>query len=1012
MFKRISLIVLVLSGCVNAVVAQTSEVYLNSNKQYDDAVNLYHHKQYAVAQLEFEKIEKESKATEDVIESSEYYSSLCSIKLGEKGGDYKMKSFIDNNPTSTKKNKAIIEIADYYFTTAKYAKSLVYYKMIDPYDLPKNQRNDFLFKKSYVEYVSKKYEPAKVGFSKMFGARKYGVESKYYYAHIAYLQNNNETALKYFNEVKDDKRYSSQVPFFISQIYFNQEKYSEAIDVAEPLLNNKKSKQFSDLSKLVGESYFNLEDYKSALPHLLNYKGKRKKFDNTHFYQIGYSYAKAGEYEKAISYFNKIVTGNSVLAQNAYYELASSYLKLGKKNEAQNAFRSASNMDYNEKIKEDALYNYAKLSYDVGNVAETSSQALNRYLRTYPNSLHKNEIYKLLVESYLTSNDYQEVIDVLDSTGLNSYKMKVIYQKASYFRGIQYFQDERFSDAKIYLQKSLNNGFNAEFLSKTKYWMAETEYRLGEFDNALVMFKSFSLESNSSKWNETKMLPYNMGYTNFKLKNYKESITNFELFLSGETINKDLKNDAYMRLGDVYFMDAKYWPSLDNYNKSIETGSSKADYATYQKAVCYGLIKQNDKRISTLNLLLEKYPKSNLRDDALYLLGNSYLRLNDDAKAIKSFNILEQNYSRSSYVRKAKLKKALIYYNSNKKEKALSEYRDIVEKYPSTEVAKQAVAGSRKIYIDMGNSAEYVKWVRGLDFMDITESQADSTSYLAAEQSYLKGNYAKAKPALKGYLKEYPKGISKLSAHFYLAQCEYQTGEYNDALSNYETVLQNENNEFVERSLVRSSEIYLMNKDTLPAINSFEKLLNIAEFEQNKYYAEVNLMRLYNAKGEVGKATQSAVIVSASSTVSDKIKSEAELIIARNAMQNGDEEMAKQTYAKLQITAKGEVKAEAMYYHAFFLHKDGKYEESNKVVFEVAKKYAGYKYWASKSLLIMARNFDALNDQYQAVYTLETILRNFKFEDVKAEAEVMLETIKAKTPTESVDDVNNVEVAN
>ncbi|MEN8138972.1 MAG: tetratricopeptide repeat protein [Bacteroidota bacterium] len=999
MLKRYIIIAVLLISAIGNINAQQSAVHLNSQKSYDKAVSLYHHQQYAAAQLEFEKVQKENEASESLITSSEYYASLCSIKLGEKNGDYRMKNFIENNPTSPQKNKAIIDIANYYFNNGKYSKALAWFEKIDPSDLKGSERQEFIFKKAYVEYTAKKYDKAKIGFSKVFSSRKYSTEAKYYYGHIAYLQNQNQTALKYFDQVKDDSRYSDQVPFFISQIYFNQEKYSESIEVGLPLLKNKKSKQYSDLSKLVGESYFNLQNYSEALPHLLNYNGRRGKFDNTHLYQIGYSYYKGQEYEKAISYFNKIINSDSEVAQNAYYNLAACYLKLDKKNEALNAFRSASDMDYDEKIKEDALYNYARLSYEVGNVAESAPMALNRYIRNYPNSLHKTEMYQLLVESYLTSNNYKEVLNILDSKELNSYKMKVLYQKAAYLQGVEYFGDEKFGEAEKYFETSINKGYNEEFRAKAKYWFAESKYRLGKFNEALAAYKSFRLEDPNPSSTEAKMLPYNIGYTQFKLRNFSEAVIEFTAFKKNKIENNKLKNDTYLRLGDSYFMKAEYWPALENYNNSLTLKTGEADYAIYQKAVCYGLIGRNSQRIETLNSLLQKYPKSKLGDDAIYLLGGSYTRNNDNSKALKTYKKLESKYPGSSYVAKSKLKIALIYYNSDKNSEALKEYKDIVTKFPSTSEAKQAVAGSRKIYIDMGKASEYVSWVKTLDFVDISQAEADSTSYLAGEKAFLKGNCELAKPAFNDYLKEFPKGISKLNAHFYLAQCEYKGASYDEALKNYEAVLNYDKNEFTERSLVRASEIYLKNADTTKAINSFEKLLDIAEFQQNKTYSEINLMRLYNAKGNMEKALESASIVSLNPKISEKVKSETELIIARGAMEKGDIALAKTNYEKLMKTAKGEVKAEAMYYQAYFLNSDKQYEKSNKIIFDIASKYSGYKYWGAKSLLIMAQNFDALNDQYQAIYTLETILNNFDFSDVNSEANRLLAEIKAKSNT-------------
>ena len=55
---------------------------------------------------------------------------------------------------------------------------------------------------------------------------------------------------------------------------------------------------------------------------------------------------KQGDYQSASSEFNKIVDGKNSVAQNAYYHLAESYVKLDQKQQALNAFKNASEMNF------------------------------------------------------------------------------------------------------------------------------------------------------------------------------------------------------------------------------------------------------------------------------------------------------------------------------------------------------------------------------------------------------------------------------------------------------------------------------------------------------------------------------------------------------------------------------------------------------------------------------------------------------------------------------------------
>jgi hypothetical protein len=62
---------------------------------------------------------------------------------------------------------------------------------------------------------------------------------------------------------------------------------------------------------------------------------------------------------------------------------------------------------------------------------------------------------------------------------------------------------------------------------------------------------------------------------------------------------------------------------------------------------------------------------------------------------------------------------------------------------------------------------------------------------------------------------------------------------------------------------------------------------------------------------------------------------------------------------------------------------------------KLAKDFSGYKYYSAKGLVLMAKNYYALNDAFQATYILESVIQNFpEFDDVISEAKAELSKIK------------------
>jgi len=157
------------------------------------------------------------------------------------------------------------------------------------------------------------------------------------------------------------------------------------------------------------------------------------------------------------------------------------------------------------------------------------------------------------------------------------------------------------------------------------------------------------------------------------------------------------------------------------------------------------------------------------------------------------------------------------------------------------------------------------------------------------------------------------------------------------------------------------------------------------------------LMRSYYNQKDYSNAVVYADKVLVNPKTDDKIKSDAQIIVARSATKGNDETKARDAYANLLKIAKGELAAEALYYDAYFKNKDGKFAESNKSVQKLAKDYSGYKYFGARGLIVMARNYYGLKDSFQATSILNSVIENFvDFSDIVQEAQTELDTIKTE----------------
>ena len=981
---------------ITNITAQKSSIYTHELKDFDHALSLYNDSDYAAARQLFTKVRNQFDANSENKAISDYYIAFSALHLNDRDGDDMMKDFVYNYPTSTKRNDAFREVSNYYYDYGKYNDALKWFKNVDTKGLTTQQEEDFNFKYGYALFNLKKYKQAKTYFAPLLDSPKYGSQAKYYSGYIALQNEDYDNADKYLDQV-DDKNLGKDIPYFKATVKFKTGQFQEAINIAEPYLAKANRKQKSDVAKIIGESYFNLSQYGKAIPYLLQYKGKRGKWNNADYYQLGYAYYMQQDYDNAISWFNKIIGSKSAVGQNASYQLADCYIKSGKKQEALNAFRNALEMDYNNDIKKNAWLNYAKLSYEIGNPLKSVPDVLTEYLDKYPKSPAVDEINELLISSYVTSKDYDGALKLLQHK--NDSKSKEIYQKVAFFRAVQFFNDAKYNEALELFNKSLRKNENTLYTAKATYWKAETNYILNKYTNALTGFENFKALPNASETEAYNQVDYNIAYSNFKLKNYPNAITNFQNFIDSQTTVTSEIKDAYLRLGDSYFITSNYDKAMEAYNFAIKHNAKNLDYAYFQKALSYGFIGENNKKIETLNSFLSRFKTSKYRDEAYYSLGISYIKANQKEKAIAAFdNVLKIN--RTALKPKALLKQGLIYFNSNQGEKALVKYKKLVRDYPNSAESRQAVNNARQIYINLGRVDEYAAWVQKIDFIEVSDVELDNTMFESADIQYQQNNKTKAIKGFKQYLARFPKGLHALQSNFYLAEMYYSNNKLEQTKAYYQYIINQESNEYTEQALTRLSQVYLSINDWNNAIPVLERLDREAKNEQNILYAQSNLMKgNYNLE-KYTKAVSYAEKILAQNNIDNAVKTDAKIIIARSAIKTNDLAKAKQYYQEVSIIAQGELKAEAIYYDAYFKNKDGNYTESKNQIDELNKNYSGYKKWSVKGLVIMAKNFYGMKDAFQATVVLEAIIKNFKgnelHKEAVADAEVTLQQIKSQ----------------
>jgi hypothetical protein len=125
--------------------AQQSAVYTNEAVNFQSALALYNTQQYQSAQLLFNSVELNASDT-FLKSNAAYYNANCAVRLNQPNAELLVESFVKHYPSSTKRNSAFFEVANYYFENAKYSYARKWFEKVDRASISKSNMESFYFK--------------------------------------------------------------------------------------------------------------------------------------------------------------------------------------------------------------------------------------------------------------------------------------------------------------------------------------------------------------------------------------------------------------------------------------------------------------------------------------------------------------------------------------------------------------------------------------------------------------------------------------------------------------------------------------------------------------------------------------------------------------------------------------------------------------------------------------------------------------------------------------------------
>ena len=979
--------IVAISGTLEAQQSQ----YFNNRDQYEFGLadNLFQTRIYNASQYEYaQQYFYNQSLSASHKEAAQFFDNIIGVILQKNHAEKGLDAFIKEYPNSAYFAKANLPLADFYLAQKDFPKALETLQKINQSQLTREENAQYVMKLGYAKFMTGDAKGATRALEEAYknGNNSTKSDIAYMLGHLYYADHQNYKAFQYLDTIKENPKYSKLVRPYYVQLFYNDKNFDEAIYEGNLLLNEDIPTAYkAEVHKIIGESYFMKKDYSSAYPHLKTFLESKENPSESDLYEMGFVAAQLKKYDEAVNYYNQLINNQSQLSQNAYYQLGNAYLEIDKKQEALSAFRSAYQMKYDAEVQQLAHEQYAKLSYDIGNPFEAAPTVIQNYILNYPKSSKTPEMKKLLVKSYLYSGNYKETLRAIDEMSGTSSEINKINQEVSYLLGTEEYNKGNYDAAEQFFNRSLAFNLNQEFNNRATYWLAQTYYQKANYPSAIVRFEKLL---NATGFPEKSQLNYDLGYAYFKSKKFDKAQEYFKNYLKNP--NSSFKNDAELRLADTYYANNQLNEAIAIYDKA----ENADDYTLFQKGMSLGFQGNSSAKISTLKGLISQFPNSEYADDAQYEIAVAYAANDDFSQSNDYFQKVVKSSADLDLVANAKIYKAQNLIDQNENQKALSEFQNLMVEYKNTAFASKIVQAARPLFLKSGDVSGYQNFAKNAG-VKINASEIDELNLATAQQFYAKKDFAKAIPYYEKYLSQNPTGEGFYQAEYELGESYFQNKNSTKALLVLQNVA-NSQNDYQQDAQTRIAQIYLSQDKTAEAKKYLESLSKSANVSIRNF-ANVELMKIYADEKNFKNAEKFADLVIANDKNSTAVLEQAKVIKARSLMNSGKDGDAQKAFSALEKSANAEVAAESLYAKAYYQNKAKSYKSSNETIFKLANNYASEEYWGAKALVLMAKNYVGLKDNYQASYTADQIIANYQdFPEIVAEAKEVKKSLSKK----------------
>ncbi|MFM8772124.1 MAG: tetratricopeptide repeat protein [Candidatus Kapaibacterium sp.] len=353
---------------------------------------------------------------------------------------------------------------------------------------------------------------------------------------------------------------------------------------------------------------------------------------------------------------------------------------------------------------------------------KNAQELYEEVVRRYTASSRREEAMYGLAWTYFRRRDFDRSSKVFGEL-LSTYPSSRYATEAMVRRADALYIAKQFASAARQYEQAASRGGGQEEAQYAAYQAGQSSYRAGELSRAVEFMRAFVQRYPKSRLADDAL--YLIGWVAFQQQDDAAAVTEFERLLSaypdGDHAVRALytMGDAYFNLGNTDASIATYrdvmsrFPSHPLANEAAKSlqdvlvGQGRTDEAivvldtlirsnpsslaaeefAWRKAEIFYSGKNYTSAAGELQAYLKSYPSAQRNDEALYLLGRTYLTMNDVAQAREAFSAIAKRDAKSRFVVSSMMDLAEYHTKSANMSSADSIYRIVLSSYGTDTVA-------------------------------------------------------------------------------------------------------------------------------------------------------------------------------------------------------------------------------------------------------------------------------------------------------------------------------------